>query len=69
MFQMENGSVPAVTASATPRSEVRRLNDPIWILFKETNSGASVATAGSISTASTASIRNERPRNCIRENA
>ena len=69
MFQIANGSWPEVTASATPMSEARRLNVPIWILLSETKSGAIVATAGSIRTASTAIIRNSRPRNCRRENA
>ena len=69
MFQIANGSWPEVTASATPNSEARRLNDPITTLLSETNSGAIVATAGSISTASTAIIRNSRPRNWRRENA
>ena len=69
MFQIANGSWLEVTASATPNSEARKLNVPNVILLSDTNSGARVATAGSMSTARTAIMRNSRPRNFIRENA
>jgi hypothetical protein len=43
MFQIANGSVVAVTASATPSRDAPELNLPNRTRFRDTNSGAIVA--------------------------
>ena len=72
-FQIANGSAPDVSASPTPSSELRRLNEKspelTWILFKKTKSGASAATDGTIRTATIAIMSARRAGNLNRENA
>ena len=58
--------------ASTPSSDCRRLNGPstaIWTLLSRMNSGAIVATAGSIRTARMRSSGTRGRGSCIRENA
>ena len=70
---MANGSCAEMTASDTPSSDARRLNErskkSILNWLRNTYRGMIVATAGSISTPRTPIISASRPRNLRRENA
>ena len=66
---MANGSAPEAIATTTPASDRPSTKSPTFTWVSRMNSGAIVATAGSIRTPRTAIIRTSRPRNCSRENA
>ena len=72
-FQIANGNAPGHTASATPISDGRialAQDRQIRLMpLSMMNSGAMVATAGSISTPRTAIISTSRPRKRSREKA